>query len=527
MAESFFDRINKSKALHTPDVLSCLANLSNDEVFTPPEVVNKMLDMLPQELFENPNTKFLDPATKTGVFLREIAKRLLVGLEKEIPDLQQRIDHIFRTQLYGIAITELTSLLSRRSVYCSKSPDGRYSVSRFNNPEGNIRFRKIKHTWINNKCKFCGASKTEYDRDKELESHAYEFIHRNHEEIFNMKFDVIIGNPPYQLSDGGAQASAKPIYQLFVQQAKKLNPRYLSFIIPSRWMTGGKGLDEFRNEMIRDKHLVVLHDFANSADCFSGVDIKGGVCFFLRDRDTEGMCDIYRHDSNGISVSKRYLIEDDDDDIFIRYAELVSIKNKVWKEKVKSFETIVSSRKPYGLASDFFANPAKFGLPPISDKIIESGYSILGLESLKRVKKYIPNNYPLPKKDGLNKYKLFISNSYGCGEIGEGPATPVLATPVLATPGELCTETFLEIGNFDTYDEAKNAMSYLKTKFFRCLVGIRKQTQHATKQVYHYVPMQDFSKSWTDEELYAKYNLSQEEIDFIESMIKPMDGGNE
>lgn len=229
------------------------------------------------------------------------------------------------------------------------------------------------------------------------------------------------------------------------------------------------------------------------------------------------MCDIYRHDNNGTIFSQRYLVEEDDD-IFIRYPQLVSIKHKVWKNKATSFETIVSSRKPYGLASDFFISPAKFGLPPISDTPIKCGYSILGLAALKRVIKYIPKDYPLPKKDGINKYKLFITNSYGCGEIGEGPATPVLATP-----GELCTETFLEIGNFDTREEAENAMSYLKTKFFRCLVGIRKQTQHATKQVYHYVPMQDFSKPWTDEELYKKYNLTQEEIDFIESMIKPME----
>lgn len=213
------------------------------------------------------------------------------------------------------------------------------------------------------------------------------------------------------------------------------------------------------------------------------------------EKNNEKQCDIYRHDSNGVSFSQRYLVEDGDD-IYIRYPELVSIKNKVWRNKDISFETIVSTRKPYGLASDFFANPRKFGLPPIYDSPIENGYSILGLLSLKRVVKYIPKDYPLPKKTNIDKYKLFITNSYGCGEIGEGPATPVLATP-----GELCTETFLEIGAFDTYDEANNAMSYLKTKFFRCLVGIRKQTQHATKQVYHYVPMQDFSKPWTDEEL--------------------------
>ena len=504
MAETFFDKIYKNKTLHTPDVLSCLANLSNDEVFTPPDVVNQMLDLLPQELFSDPNTTFLDPACKTGVFLREIAKRLLVGLENKIPNLQERIDHIFHKQLYGIAITELTSLLSRRSLYCSKYPNGEYSISHFDTAEGNIRFRRVNHVWVNGKCKFCGATETQWKREEGKETHAYEFIHtENPEKIFNMKFDVIISNPPYQLSDGGAQASAKPIYQEFVEAAKRLKPRYLSMIIPARWMTGGKGLDDFREDMIHDKHFTVLHDFANAEDCFSGVDIKGGVCYFLWERDKEKMCDIYRHDNNGTIFSQRYLVEEDDD-IFIRYSQLVSIKHKVWKNKAESFETIVSSRKPYGLASDFFISPAKFGLPPISDTPIKDGYSILGLASLKRVLKYIPKNYPLPKKDGINKYKLFITNSYGCGEIGEGPATPVLATP-----GELCTETFLEIGNYDTREEAENVMSYLKTKFFRCLVGIRKQTQHATKQVYHYVPMQDFSKPWTDEELYKKYNLSQ------------------
>lgn len=528
MAETFFDKIYKSKTMHTPDVLSCLANLSNDEVFTPPDVVNKMLDLLPQELFSDPSTTFLDPACKTGVFLREIAKRLLVGLQDKIPDLQQRIDHIFYKQLFGIAITELTSLLSRRSLYCSKYPNGEYSVSRFDSPEGNIRFRRIKHTWVNEKCKFCGASKEQWDRGEGKETHAYEFIHTlEPEKIFNMKFDVIISNPPYQLSDGGAQASAKPIYHLFVESAKKLRPRYMSMIIPARWMTGGKGLDDFRKETIHDKHLTVLHDFANTEECFTGVDIKGGVCYFLWERDNEKLCNIYRHDSNGVIYSRRYLVEENDD-IFIRYPQLVSIKNKVWRNKNTSFETIVSSRKPYGLPSDFFVNPAKFGLPPISDTPINDGYSILGLAALKRVVKYIPKNYPLSKKDGLRKYKLFIANSYGCGEIGEGPATPVLATP-----GELCTETFLEIGKFDTLEEAQNVLSYLRTKFFRCLVGIRKQTQHATKQVYHYVPMQDFTEKsdidWgvpipeIDKQLYKKYDLTQEEIDFIESMIKPME----
>lgn len=497
-----------NKLNYNPDVLSCLANLSNDEVFTPPQLANQMLDMLPQELFKSPDTKFLDPCTKSGVFLREIAKRLIDGLANTIPDLQERINHIMHHQLYGIAITRLTSLMSRRSLYCSKDASCKYSLSHFNDADGNIHFDEILHTWQNGKCIYCGASQEVYDRGEDLETHAYEFIHTdNPNELYNnMTFDVIIGNPPYQLSDGGEGGSATPIYQLFVEQAKKLNPRYLTMIIPARWYGGGRGLDDFRKNMIEDKRIRFLHDFLNASECFgNGVEIKGGVCYFLWNRDQKGKCSVFTHNADKIEESCRYL-QEEGSNVFIRYKTGVDIYHKVKALKEKTIDKLVSSQRPFGLRTFVHGEKNSF-VNAIT--LYENG----GIG-------YIKRNLITSNPEWINKPKVYVSRAYNAGD---NYPHQIIGKPILGESGSCCTETYIVIGPFSSQKEASNVISYIRTKFFRFLVMLKKTSQQAAAPVYSFVPLQDFSKPWTDEELYKKYGLTEEEIAFIESMIRPME----
>ncbi|MCR4870973.1 MAG: Eco57I restriction-modification methylase domain-containing protein, partial [Atopobiaceae bacterium] len=333
---------------------------------------------------------------------------------------------------------------------------------------------------------------------------------KNPEELFNMKFDVIVGNPPYQLSDGGAQASASPIYQLFVEQAIKLNPRYLTMIIPARWYAGGKGLDDFRSRMIADTRMRILHDYLNAADCFgTGVEIKGGVCYFLWDRDNAGKCAIFTHSHDGVISSAERYLKIDGADIFVRRNEAISILNKVQSDEAVSFSTLVSSRKPFGFDTTFTGRQEK----------TQGDISLFRRGGISFVaQKDIQKNKGLVKKS-----KLFITKAYNAGD--EYPHQ-ILNVPIIAGPDTCCSETYLVIGPFDDEATAYNAASYISTKLFRFLVSIKKISQDATQKVYEFVPIQDFSKPWTDEELYAKYGLTDEEIAFIESMIKPMDLGD-
>ena len=496
---------------YNPDVLTCLANLSSDEVFTPPQLASKILDLLPEAIWHNRQARFLDPFCKSGVFLREIAKRLMEGLEQQIPDKQQRINHIFSKQIFGIAITELTALLSRRSLYCSKSANGKYSVTEiFEDPAGNILHENIDHTWNNNRCIYCGASRQEYERDQELETHAYQFIHTdNPEELFNMKFDVIVGNPPYQMSDGGFGKSASPIYQNFVHQAKKLNPQFLTMIIPSRWFAGGKGLNDFRAEMLNDDRMRKIVDFEDASECFPGVDIAGGICYFLWERDSTGPCEIVNAHNGNETVSFRDLNEFK---TFVRHSQAVPIIRKILAYKEKSMSEQVSSSKPFGLRT--FVRPQNVGDIILRWQKGEGPYNreeiIVGIDMIdewKVITSYVGYDHAgSPGKDGKRR---------------------VFSKIDILPPGTICTETYLVIGAYDTELYAKNLVSYMKTRFFRFLVAQFMYSHHITKDSYFFVPLLDMSINWTDALLCHRYGLSTDDIAFIESKIRPMEAVNE
>ncbi|MGB3329798.1 MAG: Eco57I restriction-modification methylase domain-containing protein [Thermomicrobiales bacterium] len=512
---------------HNPDVLTCIANLSNDEVFTPPTLANAMLDLVAESwaranggasIWANPDVTFLDPFAKSGVFLREITRRLTEGLEGTIPDLRERVDHILTKQVFGIAITELTALMTRRSVYCSKYANGVHSIARsFTTEDGNVWFERTEHTWNRDgKCTFCGASKSELDRGDARETHAYAFIHTNDinthiTDMFGanapMHFDVIIGNPPYQLSDGGFGTSAAPIYQLFVEQAKRLDPHFLVMVTPSRWFAGGKGLNEFREEMLADHRIHAIVDYPKLYEVFSGTKIRGGVSYFLWDREYDGPCTIQTM-WDGQPVGEPVARFLDAYDVLVRRNEAIPILEKVRALGEPTLDARVSSRKPFGLATNFKgkSNPAGMSEP-------------IKLFANQRID-WIERTDLLSNITWADHWKVLMNAVQGTSAALE---TKFLSKPILAGPGTACTETYLVAGLFDTEERATRYAAFLRTRFVRFLVSLRKATQHATRDVYSFVPDVPLDRVWTDALLYERYGLNDDEIAFIESQVAPHD----
>jgi site-specific DNA-methyltransferase (adenine-specific) len=512
-----------------PDILTCIANLSNDEVFTPPELANRMLDMVAEawsiknngaNIWADKSARFLDPCAKSGVFVREITSRLTEGLKDAIPDLQERVDHILTKQVFGIGITQITGLLARRSVYCSKLANGTHSIAdAFASEDGNIWFERTEHTWEGNKCRYCNAPKDILNRNAEIENYAYPFIHTGDIETWvaekfggTMQFDVVIGNPPYQMKGGAGGTSDSSIYHLFVEQAKKLQPKFLSLVIPSRWLAGGRGLDEFRKEMLESKKIVTLVDYPVSSEVFPGVEVKGGICYFLWSDDHSGLCEVtVIRGKNELSATRKL----DEFDVFVRDPIAVGILNKVLRADHVGMDKVVSNREPFKLESNFdnIRNATKDG--DISINYIRSG---------KRLTGYVGRTLITKNIELIGKWKVLAPKAGSDG--GQKIPDSVLGKPLISAPPSVCTGSYLVIPA-DRKAEAVSIESYYRTKFFRFLVSLRKITQDAFSHMYAWVPLQTWDREWTDKELYKQYKLTKDEVAFIEAMIRPMEGSDE
>lgn len=524
------DQVRFALRGRNPDVLSCIANLSNDEVFTPPEFANRMLDTLANawavdhegsSIWGDSTIKFLDPCTKSGVFLREITARLTAGLAGEIPDLQTRVDHILTKQVFGIGITQLTSLLARRSLYCSKRATGEHSIARsFASDDGNVWFERTEHTWAGSKCEYCGAPRAIFDRRDGFETHAYAFIHTNNikarvGELFgdSMQFDVIIGNPPYQMKGGAGGTSDSSIYHLFVEQAMQLEPRYLSMVIPSRWMAGGRGMGEFRNTMLANKRISHLVDYTKMSTAFPGVDFEGGVGYFLWNREYQGDAQytLFQGEERQLTISRDLSAHD----IFIRDHRALGILKRVQALQEPTMDLLISADTPFGLATNFTEHEVRPFRGSVELYLTDRGRRVVAHTARSQIRK---------NEHLIDAWKVLLPEAYG--ERGAIPAL-VLGPSIIAPPASVCTQTYLVAGPLTDEQQAASLQSYTKTRFFRFLVSLRKITQHALRSTYSWVPQQAWEFQWTDELLFKKYGFENDEITFINTMIRPMGGEGE
>lgn len=498
-----------------PDILDVIAALSSDAVPTPPLLARALLDLLPDEVWSNPDYRWLDPATKSGSILREVARRLMGGLTEWEPDPQQRAAHILTNMLYGCAVTQVHGEMTRRSVYVSRDATSPYSLAAFADPQGHLPFVPAEHDYPLGKdgkpkgpCAICRAPVT-LERGTSRENYASAFIHGAYptEEMSAMQFDVIVGNPPYQTGDKkNDDDRSSPIYQYFVEQAIELNPRYLAMIVPSRWFTGGFALDKFRNRMLNDRHISRIVDNPKLFDCFPGVEIKGGVNYFLWDRDYDGDCEFStRIDGTIISTSKRDLR--DGDGIVMRDNRAADIVEKVKAKHAGQWgDTICGPQMAFGQMRTNFSGdrpePAPGDIPLIFGGRVG----------------YVPSEVIEKNQAWIDKWKVLIPKA-GDGHGRE--VSYVLGDPIALAPGSACTQTYLVAGVFDNKEETENYAHYLTTKFVRFLILQRKTTQDIYSERFKFVPALSMQRRWTDADLYEHFGLTADEAAYIETTIHP------
>ena len=544
------------------DILSLFEALNSHEVFTPPRVARQMLDLLPSGIWSDPSIKILDPCTKSGVFLREAFYRLFTQLDGkglyetengdiyDLDDKQQRINHILENMLFGIATSELTSYVARRTLYGVMRANSDKQLSAIEAFEQSSNF----HQWTEReKYNFIGRNKfNEYfdhnlfctpeyegfeqegnifypndevkklvmeEDDYEIEDKYFPFIEENtkHKKILDirsgkMKFDVIIGNPPYQKETGGFGKQAKPIYNLFIELAIKLNPNYITMITPSRWFSGGMGLSSFRAMMMSDKRLSSITDFPNSKDCFPGVSISGGVNYFLWNKLHNDCCSFTSMRNNSATFFKMKL---DDYGVIVRYKESKEIIDAIKSNGFSSFSSLVSPINAFDLSSSFRGSESSTGNDV---KILHSkGYGFMSRKDF--------NSKNLSNKL-IDKYKVVVSRTVAehANEPSKSGTFKVLAKTLILPPETACTHSYLVVASFDNMSEAESCLSFLQTKFVRFLILQTLTGIDLSSSKFEFVPCVKFDKEFLDVDLYKKYNLTEDSINHIEGMVRAMSG---
>ena len=466
----------------------------NEGLLEEPRLVNR--GEVTANIF-NPTTRILEINSKTGLYPLYVAystyRSRLAALEQSMFG-----EHVLsaeeKTRLWNQTVDENIYVVCRTNMAASitKRTLGAF---REDAPHHIACYKKLNETLRDNPEEF-------------VERVGYLKLFYEYNQKTMIRFNAVVGNPPYQEMDGG-KTGAMPVYQLFVSAAKDLHPSYISLIMPSRWFAGGRGLDDFRVEMLNDRRIERLYDYPKSRDCFPTVDIAGGICYFLWNKDADSDCTIVSRIGNNENVATRKLNEYD---IFIRDNVAIDIVNQVKKQTSESLMNLVLNVSPFGLRSF------------VRGEEQEKPNSVIVCSSAGRG--YIPRSEVQKNQDKIDLYKVSVGylnpDRAGVNNAADGKSNVTTKVAIL-NPGEVLTETYIVLGTFQTLEEAQNYASYIKTKFVRFLVFITLSSMHITRDSFQFVPIQDFHESWTDEKLYAKYGISKEEQQYIESLIKPME----